>query len=220
MNITYRQTQSGKWLVCEAKPHTFGVGVQKVSTPSGGHTTGYQYGKFDTVQEAIDFANELATRRGWSIVEWQEPVNRNPQFIDMDLPDDDLISINSDKTIEWYRGEVLRNLDLTPYPRFGYDLAIVDISTGERLLEPTNGRYRLGDLRQAIMQFREQVDARLGTPRGRNGGRDPIGDEPMKASTVRLPDELWQKAKEIGNGNASDGIRKALAAWRQHPPTN
>lgn len=217
MNITYRQTQSGKWLVCEAKPHTLGVGVKKVGTDSGGHTTGFQYGSFDTEAEAAEFATNLAAERGWSIVEWIEPTVRNPQFIDLAMPNDDLISINSDKTIEWYRGEVLKNVDITEGKWFGYDFAIVDMSTGERLLLSDNGRYRVGDLKATVLRWRGLVDERLGeiVPRGRNGGRNPIGDEPMERHSITINATLWQKAEQIGDGKASDGIRKALEAWQE-----
>lgn len=217
MNITYRKTQSGKWLVCEAKPHTLGVGVQKVGTESGGHTTGFQFGTFEEEGQAKDYAGSLARQRGWSIVEWVEPVKRNPQYIDLDMPDNDLISINSDKTIEWYRGEVLKNVDITEGKWFGYDFAIVDVWTGERLLLSKEGRYRVGDLKQAIAAFRYRVDDRLGevVPRGRNGGRNTIADEPMTRRNISITDTDYKYAASIGGGKASAGIRVALEHYRQ-----
>lgn len=217
MNITYRKTQSSKWLVCEAKPHTLGVGVQKVGTESGGHTTGFQFGTFDEEGQAKDYAGSLARQRGWSIVEWVEPVKRNPQFIDLDMPDNDLISINSDKTIEWYRGEVLKNVDVTSGKWFGYDFAIVHVSTGERILLSNDGRYRVGDLKAAILKFRALVDERLGevVPRGRNGGRNSIADEPMARRNISISDTDYDYATSIGGGKASAGIRVALEHHRQ-----
>jgi len=216
MDITYRQTQSGKWLVCEAKPHGLGVGVQKVGTPSGGHTSGFQYGRFDTEAEAVECMNIIAAQRGYDIVQWIEPVNRNPQFIDLPRPDNDRISINSDKTIEWYHGEILKNIDITEGKWFGYDFALIDCTTGERLLLSEEGRYRVGDLKHAILKWRASVDERLGEviPRGREGGRNPIvPDEPMRRHQIRINDSLWNKATTIGDGNVSDGIRQALDAW-------
>jgi len=216
MNITYRKTQSGKWLVCEAKPHTLGVGVQKVGTDSGGHTTGFQFGAFEDEAQAIAAMNGIARARGFSIVKWIEPINRNPQFIALDMPEDSLISINSDKTIEWYRGEVLKNIDITPGHWFGYDFAIIDCSTGERLLLSDSGRYKVGELKQAILQFRQRVDARLGEviPRGRDGGRKTIADEPTERHNISITPTDWNYAASIG-GSASDGIRVALAYHRE-----
>lgn len=46
--------------------------------------------------------------------------------------------------------------------------------------------------------------------RGRDGGRNPIGDEPMKRRQIQIPNALWEKARSLGDGNASAGIRKAL----------
>lgn len=212
MKITYRQTQSGKWLVHEAKPHTLGVGVEKAGEYSGEYTTGYQFGTFDSDTEAIAAMNELAAERGFTVVEWIEPIARNPQFIDLPVPDEDRISINADKTIEWYRGEVLKNRDVTPGNWFGYDFAIVDVTTGERLLLSEDGRYRVGDLKQTILRWRAMVDARLGdvVARGREGGRNPIGEEPMRRRQITINDSLWEKAERIGDGKASEGIRRAL----------
>lgn len=211
MNITYRQTQSGKWLVCEAKPHTLGVGVQKVGTPSGGYTTGYEYDRYDTESEAANAARQLATERGWQVVEWIEPVTRNQDFID--LPDGEFVSINADKTVEWYRGEVLKNVDITPYPRFGYEFALTDMTTGDRFLVQDTSRYSTTVLKNVIRRFRECVDARLGQPRGRNGGRPQIADEPQRRHNITISDSLWQRAEQIGDGNASDGIRRALEVY-------
>lgn len=210
MNITYRQAQSGKWLVHEAKPHTLGVGVEKVGTPTGGQTTGFQYGNFDTEAEAAEFANELATKCGCTVVEWKPATRRNSQYIDLPAADDDRISINSDKTIEWYRGEVLKNCDITPGQWFGYEFALVDMSTGERLLLSNDGRYQVGDLKRTILHWRAAVDERLGLPRGRNGGRNPIGDGPMERHNIMISASLWRKAAELGDGNASEGVRLAL----------
>ena len=147
--------------MCEAKDHTLGVGVQRVHTKSGGHTTGFQYGHFNTEAEAIQRMNEIAAQRGYTVVQWVEPINRNPQFIDMPRPDSDRIAINANKTIEWYRSEVLKNIDITEGNSFGYDFAIADYTTGERFLLSKNGRYSVGDIKQAIMRWRRTVDTRL-----------------------------------------------------------
>lgn len=41
-------------------------------------------------------------------------------------------------------------------------------------------------------------------------GRKPANGEPMRRITITLPAELATKAEELGGGNASEGIRKAL----------
>ena len=43
-------------------------------------------------------------------------------------------------------------------------------------------------------------------------GRKPIARAVMKS--VKLTTELWEKAKAIGEGNAAEGIRKALRKWQ------
>lgn len=50
-------------------------------------------------------------------------------------------------------------------------------------------------------------------PRGREGGRNPIGDELMMRRQITINDSLWNKAERVGDGNASDGIRRALEAY-------
>lgn len=47
-------------------------------------------------------------------------------------------------------------------------------------------------------------------PRGRYGGRNPIGDEPMERHNIMISADLWRKAAELGDGNASEGVRLAL----------
>lgn len=46
------------------------------------------------------------------------------------------------------------------------------------------------------------------TARGR--GRPPFGDKPMKHVHVRLDEETIAGAKLIGDGNVSEGIRRAV----------
>jgi hypothetical protein len=40
-------------------------------------------------------------------------------------------------------------------------------------------------------------------------GRKPLADKTIMKS-VKLTPELWEQAKRIGDGNASEGIRRAL----------
>lgn len=52
----------------------------------------------------------------------------------------------------------------------------------------------------------------------RGGSREGAGrprkeSEPQKRRNISLSDRLAEKAKQIGNGNISDGIRKALEAF-------
>lgn len=49
----------------------------------------------------------------------------------------------------------------------------------------------------------------------RGPGRPTFGDEAMNQRNIRIHDSLWEKAGRIGNGNGSNGIRKALEAWSE-----
>lgn len=161
MKITFHQTRNGRWLVHEARPHTLGVGVEKVGTPTGAHVTGCQFGAYLTEVEAEGHACRLCANNGWELVEWQPPTETNEQFIDLDQPDDETIHLNADKTIEWYRGFVLKNVDVTPRPHFGYEFAICLMATGKVFLNSKDGGYRLGDLKWAILEARDHVDKLL-----------------------------------------------------------
>lgn len=60
----------------------------------------------------------------------------------------------------------------------------------------------------------EKIDGLMTTaipivPRGRNGGRPSLD---VERRSITITPELWQKAEQIGGGNASEGIRQALGA--------
>lgn len=42
----------------------------------------------------------------------------------------------------------------------------------------------------------------------------PYGDPTSKRRSVTINEQDWQKLKDLGNGNASAGIRKAVDAAR------
>lgn len=48
--------------------------------------------------------------------------------------------------------------------------------------------------------------------RAHGGGRKPLAtaDDPTERQDVTMPASLWAKARELGNGKASVGIREAL----------
>lgn len=50
-----------------------------------------------------------------------------------------------------------------------------------------------------------------GLPRGRAGGRPSLD---VERHNITITSDLWQKAERIGDGNASEGIRKALEVYR------
>jgi len=62
MNISYRKTRTGKWLVCGARPH-----------PCGGYVTDPQYGAYAEEEDAIAQLTALAKEYGYEIVEWVSP---------------------------------------------------------------------------------------------------------------------------------------------------
>jgi hypothetical protein len=159
MNISYRLTRSGKWLVCEALPHTLGVGVERVGTPTDAYTTGTQFGAYATEDAALAQVEALTKEFACTYVPWVTPHEFNQQFIDLDLSDDAIVYIATDKTIEWYKGRVIKNIDVTEGKWFGYDFAIMIANgDGRRFLESTNGGYRLGDLKRAILEARRVID--------------------------------------------------------------
>lgn len=49
----------------------------------------------------------------------------------------------------------------------------------------------------------------------RKDGRPRIEDGKQKVRTVTLPDRLFEMARDIGHGNASAGIRRALDAFSE-----
>ena len=80
-------------------------------------------------------------------------------------------------------------------------------------------RSAVGGGEQEETLYLKKIDGLMTTatpikPRGREGGRNPINpDEPMQRHQIRINDSLWDKAVEIGDGNASNGIRQALEQW-------
>jgi hypothetical protein len=50
------------------------------------------------------------------------------------------------------------------------------------------------------------------------GARDGAGRKPVAPKTVmksvKLTHELWDRAQKIGEGNAAEGIRRALKRWK------
>jgi len=51
-----------------------------------------------------------------------------------------------------------------------------------------------------------------GGPR-KGAGRNPVAPKTVMKS-VKLTPEQWAQATEIGEGNAAQGIRRALDAWK------
>jgi hypothetical protein len=141
--ISVRQTQKGDWLIFRPEPHTLGVGIKKAFTPTSGYTTGHQYGRADTEQEAIEAAKAIMREKTnqyyeWVLIEWIPPTEKNPQFCDLPklhptakrydskeaMELDGWIYINPSKTIAHYRGRTIYVTDVTPGASFGYDLAV------------------------------------------------------------------------------------------------
>jgi len=44
-------------------------------------------------------------------------------------------------------------------------------------------------------------------------GRKPVAEKTVMKS-VKLTPELWERARRIGEGNAAEGIRRALRWWK------
>jgi len=44
-------------------------------------------------------------------------------------------------------------------------------------------------------------------------GRKPVARRTVMKSVKLTPDQ-WARAREIGQGNAAEGIRRALKAWK------
>jgi hypothetical protein len=159
MNISYRLTRSGKWLVCEALPHTLGVGVGRVGTPTDAYTTGTQFGAYATEDAALAQVEALTKEFAYTYVPWVTPHEFNQQFIDLDLSDDAIVYIGTNKTVDLYKGQAIRNIDVTEGKWCDNDFAIVIAGgDGRRYLESTNGGYRLGDLKRAILEARRVID--------------------------------------------------------------
>lgn len=183
--VSYRQTRRGDWIVCEALPATMDIGMDKVGSPAGGYTTGEVYNRADSEEAAEEMAQAIAHERGGVVVAWEHP-RPNPQF--GDLPRryptqtggyeswqaahaDGWVTISPHKTIEHYRGRVIRCADITPGNSFGYKLAIE--CAGTHYLESTtvwaedgtvsefSPAFRSGDLVDAIEAARRWIDEDL-----------------------------------------------------------
>lgn len=51
-----------------------------------------------------------------------------------------------------------------------------------------------------------------GGPR-KGAGRKPVKGTNPEMKSVKLSREHWAKAREIGDGNMAEGLRRALNAW-------
>lgn len=178
MKISIRQTQKGDWLVFEAIPATLGVGVDQVDSPAGGYTTGLQFQRFETDEEAENYAGALVAKTNAELVEWQPPQRQNSHFEDLPqlYPDRanyetkeqaeaaGWIRINPSKTITHYRGIKIYCADVTPGNSFGYELSIkaldqefahsAQIGIGRYF----SIRFRAGDILDAIESVRKFID--------------------------------------------------------------
>ena len=45
-------------------------------------------------------------------------------------------------------------------------------------------------------------------------GRKPVSPEGTQMKSVKLTAAQWERARRIGGGNATEGLRRALDAWR------
>ena len=52
-----------------------------------------------------------------------------------------------------------------------------------------------------------------GGPR-KGAGRNPVEGTKPEMKSVKLSREHWEKAREIGEGNMAEGLRRALDAWK------
>lgn len=78
-----------------------------------------------------------------------------------------------------------------------------------------NPPYQTGDMVEDLPSDAFEVDAVSGWGGARPGaGRKPIASETMEVSLV-LPLAMAEKATRIGEGNRSDGIRRAIEAFRE-----
>lgn len=68
MLISYRQTRTGKWLVCGARPHQ-----------DGGYATDPQFGAHKTEDAAIAHMQAMASEYGYTIVDWVSPPANIPE---------------------------------------------------------------------------------------------------------------------------------------------
>lgn len=169
-------------MVFEAIPATLGIGIEKVGSPAGGYTTGKQFERYLSRDEAIRHAGDLTARTGGQLVEWQSPESQNVQFGDLpklyptrteyDTSEQaelaGWIHINPSKTITFYKSVKIYCADVTPGRSFGYDLAIKTSAHPDlRFAESSeiwigqyfSIRFRTGDVVDAIAKIRDIIDA-------------------------------------------------------------
>lgn len=188
--ISVRKTHSGDYLIFEAVPYKRGIGVEKVGSPGIGYTSGHQFGRADAEPEALRAAKAIVAEKSdgfchWVLIEWRPPTEKNVQFVDMPkkfpsgnqyesrgaAEEDGWIYINPAKTLEWYRGRVIKCVDVSPANSFGYDFAIRIV--GEEINFAQTGeigigrffsiRFRSGDVVEGILAARGWIDEDLMT---------------------------------------------------------
>lgn len=197
--ISCRKTQRGDWLIFEAVPYTNGIGARKVGSPGQGYTTGHQFGRAEDENEACNSAKAIAQEMEMVLVPWEPPRDFNPRFIDLppqnptkkdynskdEAKADGWIYINPSKTIEHYRGRVIKCIDVTPGRSFGYNLAIKIAGQGRHVKieedsiyeidqsiefaksqeiwanNRLSARFRTGDIVSAILAARKWIDQDL-----------------------------------------------------------
>ncbi len=178
MKISIRQTQKGDWLVFEAIPAILGIEVDQVGSYVDGYTTGLQFQRFDTEEEAENYAGALTAKTNAELIEWQPPQRQNASFEDLPrlYPDKTgyetreqseaagWIRINPSKTITHYRGIKIYCADITPGNSFGYELAIKALdrefahSTQIGIGRYFSVRFRTGEVLDAIDAARKFID--------------------------------------------------------------
>jgi hypothetical protein len=186
--ISTRKTRSGDYLIFEAVPYRLGIGVATTGSKGSGYTTGHQFGRADTESEAVAAAEAIVVENDdetchWILIDWQPPMDKNLQFVDLDKKYPQAkdfetkaeaetagwVYINPSKTIEWYRGRVLKCVDVSGGDSFGYDFAIkIKGEVSEFATSKTIGigrmvsaRFRSGDVVDGILAARQWIDADL-----------------------------------------------------------
>lgn len=183
MNISYRQTRKGDWMVCAVAHATYGPGINKTGSPAPGYTTGQEYGRYSNEQIAREEATRIAAEKNALVVEWQYPA-KNPQFADLpcqypertDYADfseaeaDGWIYISPSKTVDHYRGCIVFARDVTPGMASGYELALTVRFDGQNHSREFarnrivwgggkfSYRFRTGDVVDAIRAARQYID--------------------------------------------------------------
>jgi hypothetical protein len=171
MNISYRMTRKGDWMVCEAISATYGTGVYKTGSPAPGYNTGVTFGRYPNESIAQAEAARIAAERGGTVVQWEYPA-QNPQFVDLpkkypqqteyasfaEADEDGWIHANPSKTLHVHRGKRVYVRDFTPGASFGYEMVICVEGATETLAKSESiwadgkfsVRFRSGDIVDAI----------------------------------------------------------------------